>query len=173
MLTLEQQKLVEDNQGLIYSFLMKKNLSIEEYYGVAAIGLCKAAEVYNETKGAFSTVAYKCMLHCIAHELRKFKAIKRGNGQITLSYDVEIQNTDGDNCTLKDFIPNGDEFESLSCTKMVFKDIISSLKGKECIVLYLHLNGNTQNEIAKKLGISQPHASRLLNRCLIKLKEVI
>ena len=55
-MTKEQQKLVEENHGLIYSFLAKHNLPIEEYYDLAAIGLCKASITYqNET--TFSTYA--------------------------------------------------------------------------------------------------------------------
>lgn len=57
----EQQKLVETNHNLIYSFAKSNNIDVEEFYDVLAIGLCKAALVYDENKGMFSTLAYKCM----------------------------------------------------------------------------------------------------------------
>ena len=44
MLNEYQQKYAEQNHNLIYGILNDKNLSIDEYYDVAAIGLCKAAE---------------------------------------------------------------------------------------------------------------------------------
>ena len=49
-MTEEQRKLVEDNHNLIYSFLQKYHLTIDEYYGLAAIGLCKAGKTYNGQK---------------------------------------------------------------------------------------------------------------------------
>ena len=42
-LTPEQQKLVTDNHNLIYSLANAKNIDLDEYYDVLAIGLCKAA----------------------------------------------------------------------------------------------------------------------------------
>lgn len=173
MLTLEQQKLVEGNHNLIYKFLIDKNIDKEEFYDLAAIGLCRAAEVYEESKGAFSTIAYKCMLYAVAHELRKYKALKRGNGEITHSLDVELRNSEGDVCTLKEFTSNGEEFESLSCNCIVINEILSTCTKRERAIFYMYVNGYNQSSIAKHFGISQPHTSRLLNRCINKIKEVI
>ena len=39
----EQRKLVADNHNLIYQYLIDNNLPQDEYYDIAAIGLCKAA----------------------------------------------------------------------------------------------------------------------------------
>ena len=60
ILTQQQQQLVEDNHKLIYFYLYRNSLSVDEFYDVAAIGLCKAAITYNgQTK--FSTYAYSCI----------------------------------------------------------------------------------------------------------------
>ena len=72
-ITEEQRKLVEENHNLIYSFLQKYNLAIDEYYGLASIGLCKAGKTYNGDKSNFSTYAYKCMFTTVMGELRKNK----------------------------------------------------------------------------------------------------
>lgn len=47
ILTQQQQHLVEDNHKLIYFYLYRNSLSVDEFYDVAAIGLCKAAITYN------------------------------------------------------------------------------------------------------------------------------
>lgn len=39
-MTKEQQKLVEDNHNLIYLYLKNSNLPVDDYYGIASIGLC-------------------------------------------------------------------------------------------------------------------------------------
>lgn len=50
--------------------------------------------------------------------------------------------------------------------------MISELPEREQVMLYLRFyEGMTQSEIAKRLGISQMHVSRLLSRSLQKLRE--
>lgn len=69
-----QRKLVEDNHNLIYSFLNSRHLSldsVEDWYGTAAIGLCKAALTYDESRGTnFSTYAYKCIQNEVGNVMR-------------------------------------------------------------------------------------------------------
>ncbi len=61
-LSKDQQDLVSDNHNLIYSYANKMNLDINEYYDLLAIGLCKAAKMYDPNRGyAFSTYAYFVM----------------------------------------------------------------------------------------------------------------
>ena len=60
MLTNAQQELAAANHNLIYAVLNKHNLPEEDYYDIAAIGLCMAASTYDASKGAaFSTYAYR------------------------------------------------------------------------------------------------------------------
>ena len=57
-LTPEQQKLVEENHDLIYHMLNYHRLNHEDYYDIAAIGLCKAALIFKKPKKVqFSTFA--------------------------------------------------------------------------------------------------------------------
>ena len=52
--------------------------------------------------------------------------------------------------------------------------LISELPEREQVMLYLRFyEGMTQSEIAKRLGISQMHVSRLQNRALRRLKEIL
>jgi RNA polymerase sigma factor (sigma-70 family) len=84
-LTSEQQKLVEDNHSLIYQFLHKLNLDIEEFYGIAAIGLCKAAMSYGTSnKVVFSTYAHHVMHAEIKNEFIRLNAQKRTGDTVSL-----------------------------------------------------------------------------------------
>ena len=75
-MTKEQEILVIENHNLIYYFIHKYNLSIEDYYDICAIGLCKAANTYDDKKGIkFSTYAGVCIENEIKQELRKQKNI--------------------------------------------------------------------------------------------------
>ena len=42
-----QKQLVTDNHNLIYRFLQKEKLNMEDWYDLAAIGMCKAAKTFN------------------------------------------------------------------------------------------------------------------------------
>jgi len=76
-LTLEQQQFATENHNLIYSFLQKNNLEIDDWYGISAYGFCKAVRAYNKDKNVcFSTFAYKCMQNEILMEYRKNKKHK-------------------------------------------------------------------------------------------------
>lgn len=84
-LTPEQQKLVEDNHNLIYHILRKMNLSDDEFYGIAAIGLCKAAMSYGKSnKVVFSTYAHHVMHAEIKNEFIRLGAKKRTGDTVSL-----------------------------------------------------------------------------------------
>ena len=80
-LTKEQQKLVEENIGLIagYANLHKLDLSnnrlygFEDLYGALATGLCKAVSTYDPNKGALSSYAYKAMDYEILAIIQKYR----------------------------------------------------------------------------------------------------
>ena len=51
---------------------------------------------------------------------------------------------------------------------------MAKLPGRERRILYLRFfKAMTQSEIAERLGISQMHVSRLLNRTLTRLREAL
>lgn len=75
-MTKEQEQLVTDNYKLIYFFLNKWGKTIEEYYDICAIGLCKAAITYDSSKDVkFATYAGICIENEIKMELRNRKNI--------------------------------------------------------------------------------------------------
>lgn len=105
-LTLEQQQFATENHNLIYGFLNKHNLSDEEWYGVAALGLLKAVKSYNGM-AKFSTFAYKCMLNEVRLEF-KYRSVH--NPDDLLSLDYEYASDSGDAYTLADIWSNGVDF---------------------------------------------------------------
>ena len=58
-----QKQSVTDNHNLIYRFLQKETLNLEDWYDLAAIGMCKAAKTFNEGTSEFSAYAFKCMFN--------------------------------------------------------------------------------------------------------------
>jgi RNA polymerase sigma factor (sigma-70 family) len=72
MLTAAQQIVVEKYHYEIYAFLSKYSLPVNEFYDLAAIGLCKAAQSYDATKKcSFFAFAWLCMIGEIKMEYRR------------------------------------------------------------------------------------------------------
>lgn len=166
-----QRKLVEDNHNLIYSFLNSRHLSldaIEDWYGTAAIGLCKAALTYDESRGAkFATLAYICM----DNEVRMVLRTNRKNVSVTASLDDEITATDG-NCCLGDIIPDNRDFYYSIYLNDAIDIATKKLSDRDKKFIDLIVNyGMTNVEIAKRFGVSQPTVSRVYCKFIKIIKD--
>lgn len=159
-LTEEQKELVTKNHDLIYAYAHKNNISIDEYYDVLAIGLCKAASVFDETKGVFSTLAYKCM----SNELNMcWRKIQCESDVTVLSYDAQDVRQDPDNqSAFLEIFADWQPCKNIDCSTMI-NDIASSLTDKERKILVLILKEHTYTEIANKLGCSPQNIAYYAN----------
>lgn len=168
MLTKEQKELVEKNHKLIYYYIHKNGLSVDEYYDILAIGLCKAALHFDESKGIkFGTYALFVMRneHWINERLKKGK--KRNASVVSLSTPMTIKE-DYNDITLEDCIPGDrDIFDSL-----ILLDIDKILKDETLIkICKLALAGYNQREMQKYIDLSQSMISRKLKKIEKLLKE--
>lgn len=95
MLTDEQKKLVEDNEKLIYEFAKQYNLSLDVYYGILAIALCKSAINYMPEYGyTFSTYAYHFMRNAVYCEWNAGITKKRTCPYEKIFLDAQIDDMD-------------------------------------------------------------------------------
>lgn len=164
----QQRKLVEENHNLIYSFLSANKLDIEEYYDLAAIGICKAALAFNPDKAKFSTLAYKCMWNQVMLEKRKEKAIMRGEGLQVLYYNACFESDDSEISFLELLEDWKTDTGKQAEIRHFLYSIYSRLKEKEKQMFDLLLRGYTQREVAAYCGCCQPTVSRLR----IKVKKI-
>lgn len=162
----EQRKLVEDNHNLIYAFLNSNNLSIDEYYDLAAIGICKAALSYKEDVSKFSTFAYKCMWNQVMIEKRKQSAIRRADDKAVLYYEEMFNcNFDGDECCFLSLLPDFKyDTEKQAEIRHWLYDVYRTLNDKETLMLKLLIQGYKQKEVCRIVGCAQPTVSRFINR---------
>lgn len=167
-----QQHLVEDNHNLIYSFAHSKKLNLEEYYDLLAIALCKAALIFDENKGMFSTLVYTCMNNEVKLTKRKENEQKTIPEYMVDSLDY-IYSSDNDdvenslkNKIIKDIFPAPDE--SVANTIMFNNFYYQNLDDKERTIVDLVFQGKNQTDISKKLSVSQPQVSRLIKEIKTK-----
>ena len=162
-LTEKQRKLVEENHDLIYGFAKIKHLSIDEYYDLLAIGLCKASMSFDEYKGNFSTLAYTCMENEINGYLRHINKKSSISDNIILSYDSLIVNDEDWCCTLLSKLSYDKSNEELISNAFSYA-LINALNDKEKIVVKSLLYGMTQIEIAKHLKCKQQNIGHIIKK---------
>ena len=101
-----------------------------------------------------------------------FEVGKRGK---PLSLDAEYdRDGDGKSSSLMDYLASEDiEFEKL-IDKISIAEAVRSLNKRERTIIYLKFHKSlSQTQIAKILGISQMHVSRLQRNSLVKLKRIL
>lgn len=175
-LTKRQQKLVEENHNLIYGFANKKNIDIEKYYDILAIALCKAAKIFNEDKGNFSTVVYRCMeneLYTYWNSLRTKRIIPDdmiySYDALRICEDFDVQdnylNTIADNRYVDDIV----ESDILKNT------LFNLLNEKDQMVAELLINGMIYEDIATQLNCTKQmvgyRVQRIRKKCASYLNK--
>jgi RNA polymerase sigma factor (sigma-70 family) len=147
-----KQQLIEDNMMLVYDLVHREYptyIHDEDVIQCGMLGLCKAADKWDETKSKFSTFAIICIRSEIQAEFRK-----RAKHQGVLSLDFETKTGDApcDTVRLIDLVV-GDE-------DVPYFDIgvnLDFLTAREREVAELLTTGMCQVDVAKKLGVSKQY----------------
>lgn len=160
-ITEEQKELVEKNHNLIYSFLQKQHLSVEDWYGLAAIGLCKAAITFNKEISSFPTYAYKCMFtHVYSEKRKELQAQTIPSNQI-MYYQTQINDDNGNETNFMNYIPSKENVEDTVLSSVIFDEYNKLLTDRDKKIFALFREGYTQREISKIVKCSQPQVSRV------------
>lgn len=169
-LTPEQSQMVEKNHKLIYGFLKKRGLLEEDWYGIAAYGLCKAAMIFDPDREVkFSVLAYTCMDNEVRMEMRKNRKLV----SVAVSLDDECSALNGDDCgTVADKIADTEDFRRSVEIRMAIDQAMQtqSNRNREISELYF-LENCRQESIALGYGISRSYVSRIVTKFAKKVKE--
>ncbi len=170
-LTPKQQQLVAENEkviGVVYKKVVCKynpTVSYDEIFGDAAIGLCKAAKIYDNNKNntaSFFTFAYQVVTWAVFDYNDKRDTYYRFNTSLNKKiFDQE----------LGELIAAPDEWESLEykiLVESVYQKVESILTAKEKEVFRPWLEGKEPKEAAREMGVSAKTVA--LRRMRIKKK---
>lgn len=159
----DREKLLMDNQGLVYYVLRRQFPTLandEDIAQAGMIGLWRACELFDKEKGKFSTFAIYWIRVKILHELRDRKRYHRV--PICL-LDAPI--TEDGTCCIGDLVE--DKTFDPACSGIFLKEYLKGLGELEQQIITGKLQGLHQHEIAAIAGISQASVSRTLR----KIKE--
>ena len=137
-----KQQLIEDNMNLVYSLVSREYptyLHDEDIIQTGMLGLCKAAEQWDENKSKFSSFAW----YCIRHEIiKEFKRRAKHQGVLSLDYETI---TDGVRGSLGDTIVGEEDV-------LYIDDCVNQLTPLQRSILDLLKRGYTVKEVADTLG---------------------
>lgn len=146
----EQKKLVENHHNIIYTCLKMLRLSIDEYYDLAAIGLCEAAYNFDSSRNIkFETFSSNCIKKTIYKDFRK-KCCKKRNA--TVLYINDIVNNKEFKYTCEVYNVENEAINNIVCEKFI--EYIKTNSEILTIVLLFYC-GYKQKQIALMMGISQ------------------
>lgn len=168
----KQRELVENNHDLIYSFLYSHNLSlyaIEDWYGIAAIGLCKAAMIYDETKEyEFSMLAYVIM----DNEVKIVKQKEFKDSQSELDMDGLMGATDKH--SYFDLISDPEGFTYSVRLNDAIKYALQKLNDRDKSIIELIAGcGTTSKRIAEMLKITQSAVHQVYRKFIQSIREYL
>ena len=169
----KREQFIVENQGLLVSFVNKYCLKYlvrfeyDDLCSIAKIGLIKAANTYDESKGKFSTYAYTCMQREFSMFFRRLKT--RDAIRTDLSLDETLNDETEHN--FFELIGENDYNEQLDIDDLMnftneYLKNKSELR-KRVIIMFVQYTlfkrkQLRQQELAKLCNISQPQISRYL-----------
>ena len=173
-LTPGEIQLLEDNYKLFYKALNRWQIRLSTYdkdevYGVILESYIRSAKAFDKSKGhEFSTLFFTVAKNRALKLVRKYNAKKRQG--IVYSYNKTIFSEE--DMTFEDILGSNDKHSFIE--EEWVRDSMDNLKPKERIAVQMNvLEGISQKEIGKVLGVTQVHAGRLVKKGLDKIKEDI
>lgn len=152
-----RQKLIEENMGLVYSIINKEYptyIHDDDLIQSGMVGLCKAAQYWDETKSKFSTYAWRCIRNEINQEF-----INRKPHSKNISLETKV----GEDLTLGEVLMGDDNIPYLDQDTFLLQ-----LNDDERSVFSKYTLGIPTEEIAESCGMSLQKTRKIIR--LVKLK---
>lgn len=169
----KREQFIIENQGLIVSFVNKYCLNYlarfeySDLCSIAKIGLIKAIDTYDESKGKLSTYAYVCMQREVYMLFRRLKTRDAIRTDLSLdkTIDDETEHAFSELAGENDYNEQLDIDDLMSFTNEYLKD--KSDSRKRIIIMFVQhtlfkRKQLKQRELAKLCNVSQPQISRCL-----------
>ena len=171
MITKERDELVLNNQGLIYYILNRKfsydYLDEDDLFSEGCIALLEAADRYEAEKGAFSTLAYLCILRRMRRFVQKEKTKRK--------YEISRCNSkENQDCTIYDVLESVCDpdvnVEDEAISHVFTESILKILPKQTRLILEEYCEGKMKTQIAKEMDINYYH---LVNLCRSAREKIL
>lgn len=156
-----KEQMILTNYGIVFFVMRRLGIPAfdEDMFQIGSIGLLKAIDTFDASKGCFSTYAFRLVRNELLTEFRKSK--KSVNATFSLDDNVDIGN--GESVSYAEMIPDGKDYEENVVNLMLAQQIFERLGSREKhIFTMFFIENRTQSEISEALGISQSYISRII-----------
>lgn len=172
-MTDEQRKLAEEYHDLVYDFLKKNHLPIDQYYDIVIFGYLCAVQEYCENlalqRYKFTTIAWKKMQRELSSYHSYIGSQKRS--YITVSFQDRVSN-DSSLCW-EDILCAKDDILDQLQAELILHELATKLPSKEMRIVRRKLCGEKMHDIAKMEKMTFHDIDQLLNGVYNTVVEVI
>jgi RNA polymerase sigma-B factor len=149
------------------------NLKVPRWLQDLNLQVIRANETLTQQLGRSPSIA-EIAAHVGTSEDTTLQAMELGHAYETISLDSELAAGGSIAHTLSDAVGETDPSLLNVETYNDVKEAVASLDTREQRIIYLRFfQDMSQTEVAKRLGISQMHVSRLQQKALTRLKELL
>jgi len=171
MITKERDELVLNNQRLIYYILNRKfsydYLDEDDLFSEGCIALLEAADRYEAEKGAFSTLAYLCILR----RMRRFAQKEKMKRKYEISRCDSKENRDSSIYDLLESICDPDvNVEDEAVSHVFTENILKTLPKQTRLILEEYCDGKMKTQIAREMDLNYYH---LVNLCRSAREKIL
>lgn len=164
-----REQVILTNQNLVRHIIKSLGLDIfdEDLFQIGCIGLIKAVDGFDFEKNIkFATYATKVIRNEILMTLRKKRIVSQSLDE---SFTIDKLET-----SLMDMISDGTCMEDELISTMYLEQEFNRLNDKEKQIIYLHFFKEiSQRDLAKMMGCTQPHISRMIRKIVKKMRRTI
>ncbi len=170
-LTHLQKQFAEEHQNIVFRFLNRKGLSIEDYYDIVIFGYLQAVQEYDEnpalSRFRFTTIAWTRMEDCLYRHYTYENRPKRK------APTVSIHSYTHAGRTLDEILPDRRKgLQEQAADRLFAMEVLSCLTDTERQMVHLKADGLTCREIAERLSTTVSGINGRFHRMRVRLMEM-
>lgn len=170
-LTLEQRLFAAEHHDLVYKFLRKKRLSIDEFYDVIIFGYLRAVYRYFTVselqKYSFKTIAWRGMEGELCNYYRICKSQKHKASILSLHMPVYE-----DGLLLEETVASPNPLMRQLEEQLLLHELAKRVSSQQMNIVHLKSCGYNDRDIARSQNTTMKRVQELLEEVRTALKEI-
>jgi len=166
-----QRQFAEEHQDIVFRFLSRKGLPMDDYYDIVIFGYLQAVQEYDEnpalSRFQFSTIARTKMNDCLSKHFSYENKPKRK------APTVSIHACTSDGLTLSEILPDRrKDLQAQTADRLLAMEVLSCLTETERQMVHLKADGLTCREIAEIFSTTVHGINWRFRRMRVRLTEM-